>query len=131
MKNWRGLILVALLALLAPLLVAEQALALHGSDIVLSSSPSVLGARLHTLKWADRLGGARSYDLKGLDGARGVVTFYRRAVGANGYPRGTVLQTWVYEYDETAFNVGAAAEADSVSATFDLSGKLLIRPIEK
>jgi hypothetical protein len=131
MRNTRGLIGLALVALVVSFLIPVPAQALHGSDIVLSSSPSVLGARLHLLKWSDRRDGALSYDVKGLDGARGVITFYKRAVGANGYPRGAVLQTWVFEYDETAFNTGVAADADSVSASFTSSGKLLVRPVQR
>lgn len=128
MKN---LLKIVLVALVASLLMPVPAQALHGSDIVLSSSPSVLGARLHLLKWSDRRDGPLSYDIKGLDGARGVVTFYRREVGALGYPRGAVLQTWVYQYDEAAFNTGRASDADSVSATFESAGELLVRPVER
>lgn len=121
MKLAKMLIVLIVVAICLP----PTSSAMHGSDIVLTSSPSVLGARLHLFEYRN---GPKSYDVKG-DGT-GTVTFYRRAVNVGGYPRGAVLQSWVYHFDEAGFNIGDGSAADSVSCTFTTGSKLIVRPIK-
>jgi hypothetical protein len=123
MKNTRGLIG---LVLVATMLVAGVAEAMHGTDIVLTSGS--LGSRLHSARYRD---GWRSYDVNS-DGT-GVIIFYRRAESVpGGYPRGAVLESWVYQLTDEPFNTGDASAADSVSVI--VSGgdatKVIVRPIK-
>ena len=121
--------MLKIMLLVAVMALAIPALALHGSDIILTDWFSA--TRLHTLKWADRAGGAQSYDVKGAEGGTGMVVFYRRAVNAGGYPRGVVIEQWSYYFDESPFNSGMAADADSVAVIWSTTGKLVIRPVKK
>jgi len=116
-----ALLAVALLGAVVP----DQAAALPPNDIVLTVSPSVLGARLHFQQAGE---GYRSYDVNA-DGT-GTITFYRRTPGANGYPRGAVILSSVLVIDEKPFNVPNVQDADSVSFSATTATKVIVRPIK-
>ncbi len=122
MRYRLGLMLVALVACLV---VALPATPMNGTDILLTSSPAVNGARLHLHRYRD---GYKSYDVN--PNGTGVITFYRRAENSGGYPRGAVIQTWVYQCTDEPFNTGDATAADSVAiTTWGTATQCIVRPI--